>query len=72
MTAQAISTFQNKTFFSPEFCYRFYLVYDLCKYNRILYNSLCTGREELVLFQVFPFSQVSGIDSEREVSSVHI
>lgn len=58
--------------FSPVFCYRFYLVCDLCKYNRILYNSLCTGREEFVLFQVFPLSQVSGIDSEREVSSVHI
>jgi len=62
----------KQTSFSPIFCYRFYLVRDLCKYNRILYNSLCTGREELVLFQVFPLSQVSGIGSEREVNSVHI
>lgn len=62
----------KQTSFSPVFCYRFYLVCDLCKYNRILYNSLCTGREELVLFQVFPLSQVSRIGSEREVSSVHI
>lgn len=62
----------KQTSFSPVFCYRLYLVCDLCKYNRILYNSLCTGREELVLFQVFPLSQVSGIGSEHEVSSVHI
>lgn len=62
----------NHTSFRPVFCHRFYLVCDLCKYNRILYNSLCTGREELVLVQVFPLSQVSRIDSEHEVSSVHI
>lgn len=62
----------KQTSFSSIFCYRFYLVSDLCKYNRILYNSLCTSREELVLFQKFPLSQVSGKDSGHEVSSVRI